>query len=384
MNASTLRAIHKLLATGNQHSQGATRIITFPRALQTISQLCLVLLFLDRAVARGEYIYSVQGRLRYEVFEPKLLWEETFTVSVSNCLWAITVIRDQSKDVVFKQVYDGESLTMSSLFLNMQIEPKKGRLANDAALSVELDDTPNSTAPIGMGQIWLAYASGCKLSMGNSGLLEPAWLIPEQLRRSRFKTQATWNLLPSAPFLPTNIDFFHDEDAFQEAMKGGMPKTGDHPPAAKNLWTSFQVTSVTNVASYIFPRHFVFQAYQPGRPDLRKDPVLAYTYTGDIELVALGETRDSLTPGFGKRTIVQDTRLGNWSNPIVPVTYLVTNRVIPATNDPKLLKLYATWNLGHLPGPAKTSSTKPLIFFVTVIAVITFPLLWLMKQHRKM
>jgi hypothetical protein len=335
------------------------------------------------AALKGENIYSVQGRVKYEVLERKIVWKETFTISVSNCLWAISVIRDdESKDVIFKQVYDGETVTMSSLFLQVHSQPTKGKLANDAALSVEFNDTPNSTAPLGMGPIWLAYASSCKFSGAASGLVEPAWLLAEELRRSRFKTPATWDLLPGAPFLPRNINFFYDESAFRQAMKGATPDPNAETAGAKSLWASFQVESVTNIDSLIFPKHFVLQVYNPGPTNAAKALALAYRYTGDVEAVMPGEMRDNLAPGFGNRTIVQDTRLGNWSNPITPVTYLVTNRVIPGTNDPKLLKLYAKWNLGHLPGSPKSPSTNPLVLFLALVAVVTVPLFFLLRQER--
>jgi RNA polymerase sigma factor (sigma-70 family) len=311
--------------------KGALRLMAWTKAKTTVLVGVGVLLtagtvatasrwfrFGDRDNPRVSAVYTVDGHLHYDAGDYRE--DFAFTVSVSNCLWSISIKPTAKDKATFKQTFDGKLVTSSILFPPSILTNTPPR--NDSALGVEIEDMPDCSI-LGMGPAWLAYASSCKFSGATKGLVELAWFSNRERRRTRFKTAATWKNSTESPYLPETVRYFYD--------------SGD-------LWAAYRVHSFTNIDSLHLPLAFEFAVYNRPRPGEEK-PVLAYKYSGLLDRAREGVEDGSLAYAFGNRTVVEDKRFNSATPPVRIIQYLVTNRTLPRIDDPTLQKEYRQWVL---------------------------------------
>ena len=299
----------------------------------------MLLLGLSACLSHGaEVTYTVEGRLHYETVgaRPKeYVRDESFRVSVSNCLWSITAVCAADGGASYKAVYDGSVVT-SSVHLPAppkEIKESKDFLGNDSVLGIETDDTPNCLAP-GMGQIWLAFASACKYSTGTTGMMELVWFSDIKLRRNRFTTPASWENISEPPFLPKAVTFFFDSDLYYGALDKPLPS-----PKTHGLCASYRATAYTNFGRATLPLRFDYEGYEAASGN-RTQPRLVYRYHGELVDAYHGTPSGAFDHGFGSRTLVEDSRYATLSNPVPIVHYLVTDRAVPSMDSPQMVRNY--------------------------------------------
>jgi len=309
--------------------------------MKSLSGMLLVV-FLTTAVAlsprfsRGsETVYTVEGRLEYRAIFPRKTREISFVVAVSNCAWSIVGVSSENQEITSKQVYDGQILTSAVRFPDRV--RSQSTIGNDSTLGVESNDMPNSLSDIGAGQIWLAYASACKFSGSTTGLTELVWFVSQELRRDHFKTPTAWMIEPQEPFLPSKVDYYFNSDAFQRAIAGKqMSPSGIGNTAVLTKWASYRVTSFTNTGSISLPRSFYFEAFEPSMsPD--RPSTLAYSYRGMLTTVYESVPANAFVHGLGTKTLVQDERMMNPTNPASYIRYVTTTNDIPSTSSLEMI-----------------------------------------------
>ena len=248
----------------------------------------------------SEVTYTVEGRLHYEASRFSISKDIDFTVCVSNCSWSITGIVLDGQGVVYKQVYD-RGITSSAVRFPGDMS-KRSTAGNNSVLGFENTDMPNPLSDIGPGQIWLAYCSACKFSVGTTGRMEPVWFIDTSSRKARFNTPACWKTEPGKPFLPVSVDYFFDSVSFSQ-----LPDIGWKLPAASEvetnvIWGSYRATNFTRVGALCLPKEFVYEAFDPGD----KQP-LVYKYQGRLIKARLSIAKGAFDRGLGGKTLIADT-----------------------------------------------------------------------------
>jgi len=179
---------------------------------------------------------------------------------------------------------------------------KRSTAGNNSVLGFENTDMPNPLSDIGPGQIWLAYCSACKFSVGTTGRMEPVWFIDTSSRKARFNTPACWKTEPGKPFLPVSVDYFFDSVSFSQ-----LPDIGWKLPAASEvetnvIWGSYRATNFTRVGALCLPKEFVYEAFDPGD----KQP-LVYKYQGRLIKARLSIAKGAFDQGLGGKTLIADT-----------------------------------------------------------------------------
>jgi len=179
---------------------------------------------------------------------------------------------------------------------------KRSTAGNNSVLGFENTDMPNPLSDIGPGQIWLAYCSACKFSVGTTGRMEPVWFIDTSSRKARFNTPACWKTEPGKPFLPVSVDYFFDSVSFSQ-----LPDIGWKLPAASEvetnvIWGSYRATNFTRVGALCLPKEFVYEAFDPGD----KQP-LVYKYQGRLIKARLSIAKGAFDRGLGGKTLIADT-----------------------------------------------------------------------------
>ncbi len=150
------------------------------------------------SVLASNTVYMVEGRVQFQSPFVKRTNDITFTVCVSNCSWSITGTASDAKGMSFKQVYDGKVTSSATRFPD-EVR-NRSTAGNDSTLGIESVDMPDCLPPIGAGPIWLAYASFCKFTSGNTGRLELTWFVSPEFRRDRYTTSASWKANSENPF----------------------------------------------------------------------------------------------------------------------------------------------------------------------------------------
>src|SRR6266850_1000817 len=239
----------------------------------------------------SEVTYTVEGHLHYEASRFNTSKDIDFTVCVSNCSWSITGIVLDGQGVVYKQVYD-RGITSSAVRFPGNMS-KRSTAGNNSVLGFENTDMPNPLSDIGPGQIWLAYCSACKFSVGTTGRMEPVWFIDTSLRKARFNTPACWKTEPDKPFLTVSVDYFFDSASKVETNV---------------ISGSYRATNFTRVGALRLPKEFVYEAFDPGD----KQP-LAYKYQGRLIKARLSIAKGAFDRGLGGKTLIADDRSS--SNP---------------------------------------------------------------------
>jgi len=272
-----------------------------PNLLQNATAALLITAGTDSCLGSGmtsDIIYTVKGRLHYEGSFPNLINNIDFTVSVSNCSWSITEMDGQG--VVFKQVYDRGITSSAARFPGDT--SKLSTAGNNATLGFENTDMPNPFSP-GAGQIWLAYCSACKFSLGTTGQLEIVWFIDPGFRKAHFTTPASWKVGSDKPYLPIAVDYFFDSAAFYQGTFNISRPSRDHPKSLNELWGSFRVTAFTKIGSLRLPKEFTYEAFNVG-----EKPRLAYKYQGHLIKGSGSLPNGAFKRSLGGKTLVADER----------------------------------------------------------------------------
>lgn len=322
-------------------------------------------------------IYTVEGELEYSSTSGQHI-DIPFVVSVSNCNWSISTT-GVFNSPLSKQYYDGDVLTTFSQFPPRPEGVKPSTVGNDSVLGVEQTDMPNCLQ-LGMGPAWLAYASSCKFSTVNTGLVEIAWFSSLERRRDRFKTPASWSKAEQQPFLPTSVDFYF-------SVRGSQGVNIAANSYLTTLFASFKVIAVTNIGSLLLPLRFEFKGYEPAKVP-NQASTLVFQYRGRLLKAYASIPDGALERGFGQKTFVQDERFKNWSNPVPIVQYTITNQNVPHITDPAMIKAYvqgalslkASHQLSKDPG--KQTGKKRFILLITLGVLLLLPFAIMLMRKR--
>jgi hypothetical protein len=325
--------------------------------------------------------------LHYEQVARGSIYDETFKVAVSNRAWSITTWPLKGQGVnLYKQVCDGSIVTLSSHFI--PYVPKsstanKRYIGNDSTMWIRNGDIPDCTlTTIGMGQIWLAYASTCHYSVGTEGTQQILWPSGSDLQSRAFTTQATWLPGSEPPFLPIKADYFFDIQAFESATGRPARSSGSRPAVATpTKWATYETRGSTNVASLVFPLSFRYQQYEPYA--FSGKPTVVYSYEGRLTDATLGVDPNALNHGFGEITIVEDERFGRQANGVAAINYVVTNRTIPSTTNRALERLlFATRITKGATRPVDPLQSSRWIVLIVMAATTAFFLVSFFRRGR--
>lgn len=351
------------------------RSFAFQLVLSTFLTICMW------PITGAGAIYTVEGELHYIAING-LQIDAAFSVSVSNCLWAIST-EAASNAPACKQFHDGD--VVSSF---MEIPPQgfqSSTPANDSVLSVEKTDMPNSIQ-FGMGPVWLAYASACKFSSGSTGLVELAWFSSLERRTKRFKTPASWINAEVEPFLPSSVNYYFESG--EKALPRDTASGSLNPSASATLWATYRTVMTTNIGTVLLPLLFEYKLYEPAR-SYGQESKLVYQYQGQLLRAYESIPAGTLEHGLGRTTFVQDERYRTWSNPVPVVQYVITNQEIPKVSDSIMLKAYAQGaafqkaRQNLLEKSIQSQSTKRIVLLATLSCLVLIPFVAVLVRKGK-
>ncbi len=333
--------------------------------------------------------YTVEGYLKYQALAGTSYAEEyRFTVTVSNCLWAIEMrpLGDPKKASYAltsrcTQFFDGKTLTCK-LYWTAAIRGQNG------VMFVEESDVPSSVLQGFAANIWLAYASGCYLHGITNGHLKPTWLLDTNRRANGFTAPAQWDTYPQKMGLPVFVKYYFDQSAWNASKERStyhrpIQSIGD---SRAILWASYETGGNTNVSGISLPLEFTFTGFEAYKELAKPGNRLAVTrITGKTESVKPKIEDRLFDATFLGIAAVDDVRLlgARRENGI---NYRLTNAAPPATDDKMLSLLRARQEfLDSLAGKhfhQKTKGTR-ITFLVLTLFVTTIFAVILVKARQQ-
>ncbi len=236
-----------------------------------------------------------------------------FTAIIKNNQWLIRTIPDKKSPVAFyEDSYDGKYVYS---YLQLSDAPTK-HVVNSSSGDVEANDIPNNKSDYVVAT-WLAYGSGYYFNKIKGNKVKPFfdWAEPNP---SELNTQIKVDIkrFDRAPFLPSYI-------------------------YSKDLNRRYSVLQFTNFQTFLLPKEFVIDCFNPYSEKTTNSPF--FSYHGHLSGVALihAELSDQdFKPHLDGRTYTEDRRFPNRESERAELTYLNKSNQWLETNNPQLVALY--------------------------------------------
>ncbi len=198
--------------------------------------------------------FSAAGTLAYDVLgHPPVLHNE-FHVSVSNCLWHVTMVLPEPNDFISLDYhFDGTNTLEYGIFKRLGPDVGSG--------TVEPGPVPRTETSAAGEYIWLAYASGCYFArLPQGGALSFSVLHSRHGLSRRYQVPADWNLAQTAPNLPTAVIYY--ETNIAGLGEDGKPFSIPLPGSLRPRYPAgeFKVMSWASFRGLEVPREFEYIA----------------------------------------------------------------------------------------------------------------------------
>lgn len=247
--------------------------------------------------------------------------------------------------------------------------------------------------------IWMAYASTITLRSNSSGRLPILWHTKaESLFYLNYSVPVTVAFDSEPPYFPVSIVFRNEGMLFdtERDATGVVIKTNRLSPPYDAGFTEaeYKLLTVTNVAGIRFPSEFEFTVFRPKRGGLTNvDVEKSRSYHAVVaSLEVPAPRRESYAPDPRTlRPFIVEKRFAK-SDPNLAVSYVLTNRVWPATNNTGLQQILRTARQRAItkqekPLPAELSRSKAktvlgLVLIVTVVPAGFWISAELLKQTK--
>ena len=275
--------------------------------------------------------YTVRGTVTYQVNGPTsngVPNEGSFTVKSDGNVWEVHVhVPEWTNINDFFFQYDGSNLLS---FAGMPATPT----GQSATGILEAQPVPQVWTASGGEYVWLAYASGAYFkSLTNAGALSLSPIRYSDGRVAREVLPCQWALRAAPPFLPVWVAYTRDAVRLI-GPDGKLVARPLEPPFAGGYREGILESrgSLTN-SGYEVPLQFEYRKYRPA-PGARKDSDL-----WEIVLVR-GIARELLVSGSDGVVLTEPYKMHVADQRGAPgpfAMYPITNRHVPAVDDPRVL-----------------------------------------------
>lgn len=290
-------------------------------------------------------------------FKPERYITNLFRISVSNCYWSVsTITLGKARQVQSRLLFDGTNI------ISIEIFQKEPGAVNNSVARIYASHVPMATMPSYADIAWAFWGSSYYFSTNIRPYLLSRRTALTQNQSSRVSV-GDWDLTPERPNLPRFIKVFSGM---------GSDNVTNINDSNWNIEDTYQVLAYTNVQGIKLPSFVVYKLYDPRKPKIKYNKQSQWeTVSGEATNVCINAVEVEHVSGVVSATT--DLR-----SEYYPVTYLMTNLSMPATNDPVFL------NAVNTARDFSENNTLRLIypnmFAVGIVLMVLLPLLWLVRR----